>query len=176
MFIASSRRSYTRTYELARPRLKLFGREILIEGFYSNTKNNKMERDQDNLDQEYRVDVDAKKESRIRKITDRLSKEVSREVIELALMFEPRTTDVLIVGYPKSGTTWVQQIVHQLRTGGDEDFKDILHVVPGLSAARDIRIDVEMDQKYFPRCFKTLSKRQRKVHFCVPKPVFRGLQ
>ena len=142
----------TGIHELAK--LAIWAREILIEGFYSYTK---MERDQGSLDQESIVDVNDKKESRIRKIIDRMSNELSKEAIELALMFEPRTTDVLIVGYPKSGTTWVQQIVHQLRTGGDEDFKDIHHVVPGLSAARDICIDVEVDQKYFPRCFKALA-------------------
>ena len=51
----------------------------------------------------------------------------------------------------------MQQIVHQLRTGGDEDFEDIHHVVLGLAVARDIRVDVEVDQKYFPRCFQALA-------------------
>ena len=41
--------------------------------------------------------------------------------------FQPRSTD--ITGSPKSGTTWLQQIIDQLSTGGDMDFEDIGHVV-----------------------------------------------
>ena len=33
--------------------------------------------------------------------------------------FKPRATDVLITTAPKAGTTWMQQILHQLRSGGD---------------------------------------------------------
>ena len=29
--------------------------------------------------------------------------------------------------------------------------------MPGLEIVRDIRVDVEVDQKYFPRCFKALA-------------------
>ena len=55
------------------------------------------DRNSQSLDQESVFDVDDQKESRIRTIIDRLSNEVSKEAIELALVFEPRTTDVLIV-------------------------------------------------------------------------------
>ena len=30
--------------------------------------------------------------------------------------------DYYVTTYPKCGTTWTQQVVHQLRTGGDEDY------------------------------------------------------
>jgi hypothetical protein len=33
--------------------------------------------------------------------------------------FRPRPSDVIISPFAKCGTTWLQQIVHSLRTGGD---------------------------------------------------------
>lgn len=50
--------------------------------------------------------------------------------------FRPRPTDVLIVTAPKAGTTWMQQILHQLRSGGDADFTCIDAVVPWLELPR----------------------------------------
>ena len=69
--------------------------------------------------------------------------------------FQPRPSDVFVVGNPRSGTTWMQQIVHQLRTGGDMDFDEIGEVVPLLDFAHDLKQDLGADQKGFPRCFKT---------------------
>ena len=68
--------------------------------------------------------------------------------------FQPRTTDVFVVGSLKSGTTWLQQIVHQLSTGGDMNFSDVIEVVPVVEFAHDLQQDLEMKQKGFPRCFK----------------------
>jgi hypothetical protein len=42
--------------------------------------------------------------------------------------FEPRSSDVFIVTYPKCGTTWVTQIAHSLRTRGSMDFDEITEV------------------------------------------------
>ena len=51
-------------------------------------------------------------------------------------------TDVFINTYPKAGTTWVQQIVHQLRSGGDRwQFGEICDVVPWLGLAYDSGVD-----------------------------------
>ena len=75
--------------------------------------------------------------------------------------FQPRKTDVLVTGSAKSGTTWLQQIVHQLSTGGDMDFEYICQVVPVVEFAHDLQIDLEAEQKGFPRCFKT--------HFWYPR-------
>jgi len=36
--------------------------------------------------------------------------------------YECRTDDVAIATFPKSGTTWMTQIVHQLCTGGELEF------------------------------------------------------
>lgn len=33
--------------------------------------------------------------------------------------FHPRTDDVFVASYPKSGTTWVQEIVWQIFNGGE---------------------------------------------------------
>ena len=71
------------------------------------------------------------------------------------LNFKPRTTDIFVAGNPKSGTTWLQQIVHQLSTGGDMDFSDVLEVVPMVEFAHDLHQDLEAEQNGFPRCFKT---------------------
>jgi len=43
---------------------------------------------------------------------------------------EYRPSDTIISVPAKSGTTWTMNIFHQLRTGGDADFKDIYAEVP----------------------------------------------
>ena len=69
--------------------------------------------------------------------------------------FKPRSSDVIVIGSPKCGTTWMQQVVHQLRTGGDIEFNDITEVVPELELAHGMKIDLYAEQKAFPRCFKS---------------------
>lgn len=72
-----------------------------------------------------------------------------------ARAFQPRSTDVFIATYSKSGTTLLQQIVHGLRTKGDMDFRDISEVVPWIEVAHDLGQDLEAEQKTSPRAFKT---------------------
>jgi hypothetical protein len=73
--------------------------------------------------------------------------------------FNARPTDVLITTAPKAGTTWMQQILHQLRSGGDTEFTSIDKVVPWLEIQRagkswqDILQDFESLAE--PRIFKT---------------------
>ncbi len=69
--------------------------------------------------------------------------------------FRPRATDLIISPYAKCGTTWLQQIVHGLRSGGDMDFDDISRVVPWIETAYDLGIDLESDQRAEPRAFKS---------------------
>lgn len=73
--------------------------------------------------------------------------------------FKARIDDVLIATPPKAGTTWMQQILHQLKTGGDENFEDIDHVVPWLEIQRRDKSwqDVldEFEKIESPRIFKT---------------------
>ena len=75
--------------------------------------------------------------------------------------FQPQSTDVFVTGSLKSGTTWLQQIIHQLRTGGDMDFEDIADVVQVVDFAYDLQQDLDGEQKGFPRCFK--------IHFWYPR-------
>lgn len=64
-------------------------------------------------------------------------------------------SDVFIATYPKSGTTWMQQIVHGLKTRGSMDFKEISEVVPFIEVAWDCGIDLNEPQPVLPRAFKT---------------------
>lgn len=87
-------------------------------------------------------------------VTERLERFRSDEAAAVAETFAARPDDVFICTYAKSGTTWMQQIVHQLRTGGSMDFDDIAEVVPWLESAIDVGIDPRADQPWSPRAFK----------------------
>lgn len=80
---------------------------------------------------------------------------ITPEGMGRAFAFQPRPDDVFIAPFPKSGTTWLQQIVHTLRTGGDMAFEEITEVIPWLELAHDMGIDVQGDQRAAPRAFKT---------------------
>jgi hypothetical protein len=73
--------------------------------------------------------------------------------------FQARPTDVLITTAAKAGTTWMQQILHQLRSGGDDQFQSIDHVVPWLEFPRHGKHWSEVLDEYEalpnPRIFKT---------------------
>ncbi|XP_065835545.1 sulfotransferase 1A1-like [Oscarella lobularis] len=69
--------------------------------------------------------------------------------------FKPRPTDIIIATPPKSGTTWTQQIVHGLRSGGSMDFDEISAVVPFIEASGTTGIDLDADHVAQPRAFKT---------------------
>ena len=43
--------------------------------------------------------------------------------------------------FVRTGTTWTQQIVHSLRTRGDQDYEDIGDVVPWLESCLDLEQD-----------------------------------
>lgn len=71
------------------------------------------------------------------------------------LAYQPDSTDVFIVTPAKCGTTWMQQIVHGLRTRGSMDFDEITRVVPWIEMAKDMGIDIYAPQAAKPRAFKT---------------------
>lgn len=80
---------------------------------------------------------------------------VSEACIENALSFKPRPTDVIISPFAKSGTTWLQQIVHGLRTRGSMDFDEITSVVPWLETALELGLDIHDEQVANPRAYKS---------------------
>jgi hypothetical protein len=84
-----------------------------------------------------------------------LGRVVTPEGVARGLAFRPRPTDIVISPYAKCGTTWLQQIVHGLRTHGDMDFDDISRVVPWIETAHDLGIDLDAEQRANPRAFKS---------------------
>ncbi|MBP6725147.1 MAG: sulfotransferase domain-containing protein, partial [Halioglobus sp.] len=66
-----------------------------------------------------------------------------------------QATDIVITPFGKSGTTWLQQMAHTLRTRGDMDFDDISRVCPWIETSTDLGIDLELEQKARPRVFKS---------------------
>lgn len=87
--------------------------------------------------------------------TERSSGMVTEAGMARGLALELRPTDVVISPYAKSGTTWLQQIVHGLRTRGDMDFDDISRVVPWIEMSTDLGIELDAEQAANPRAFKS---------------------
>jgi hypothetical protein len=67
--------------------------------------------------------------------------------------FTPRADDILVVTYPRSGTTWTQMILRQLTTDGGMDFAHIAQVSPWLEWA--LRSGRDLDRLPAPRVFKS---------------------
>jgi hypothetical protein len=88
-------------------------------------------------------------------LRDCLAKFVSPESLRAGLSFRPQPTDVFLSAYPKSGTTWLQQTVHGLRTRGAMDFDEITRAVPWVELALDMGLDLDAPQAASPRAFKT---------------------
>ncbi len=79
----------------------------------------------------------------------------TQESRQQGLAFCPRETDIFISPFSKCGTTWLQQIVNSLRTGGSMEFDEITEVVPWLEMALDLGLDLDHEQPGFPRAFKS---------------------
>ena len=93
------------------------------------------------------------------------------EPVALEMMQIPVSADdVFIATFPKSGTTWMQQICHGLRSGGDMAFKEVSWVAPWLQRGHMFGIDSRIAQQYAPRVFKThlpyahVNKGARYIH------------
>lgn len=95
-----------------------------------------------------------------------------KESHERGLAYQPSADEVLIATFPKCGTTWLQQIIHALRTNGSMDFGEITEVVPWLEMAHAIGMDPLASQVAAPRAFKThlrydeIPKGGRYIHVC----------
>ena len=75
--------------------------------------------------------------------------------VKAGLALQLRPTDIVVTPFGKSGTTWLQQIAHTLRTRGDMDFDDISRVVPWIESSTDLGLDLNAEQKASPRVFKS---------------------
>lgn len=95
---------------------------------------------------------------------------------EVATAWVPRPSDVMITTFPKTGTTWLQQVCHQLRNGGNGmDFMEVTQVMPWPEFAYECGQDLEEDAPYESnlRLFKThlpLSSVHRGGrHLCITR-------
>src|SRR5688572_14642127 len=77
------------------------------------------------------------------------------ESAQHGLSFQPQPTDLFISPFAKCGTTWLQQIVHGLKTEGDLDFDDISRVVPWVETAHMLGVDLYTPQRGGFRAFKS---------------------
>ena len=69
--------------------------------------------------------------------------------------YQPRPSDIMISPAGKCGTTFLQQMFHQLRTRGDMEFDDISRVVPWIETAMSLGLDINAEQRAEPRGFKS---------------------
>jgi hypothetical protein len=80
---------------------------------------------------------------------------------------EWRDGDVIVSVPGKSGTTWTMNIVHQLRSGGDPDFKDVYVEVPWLEFVEGPDDTRERRLERF-RSMTTSRRRAFKTHSAPP--------
>ncbi len=81
--------------------------------------------------------------------------------MQQGLQLQLRPTDIVVAPFGKSGTTWLQQIAHTLRTRGDMDFDDISRVCPWIETSTDLGLNLDAEQKANPRVFKSHLDAQR---------------
>lgn len=96
-----------------------------------------------------------KRPTSIKEMHERLENFATMEGWQYGLSYKADPTDVFIVTPPKCGTTWMQQIVHGLRTRGSMDFDEISRVVPWINMAYDLGVDIYAPQVARPHAFKT---------------------
>ncbi|SLN56945.1 Sulfotransferase domain protein [Roseovarius litorisediminis] len=96
-----------------------------------------------------------KRPTTINDMRERSSRFATQQGLKRGLSYLPAPTDVFISPYAKCGTTWMQQIVHGLRTGGSMEFAEISEVVPWLELAHDMGLDAHAPQVARPRAFKS---------------------
>lgn len=84
-----------------------------------------------------------------------LSSLTTPQGVQKGLDMKLASTDYVVAPFGKSGTTWLQQITHSLRTRGDMDFDDISRVVPWIEPSTDLGLDLDAAQIAEPRIFKS---------------------
>lgn len=83
---------------------------------------------------------------------------VSEEWMEELSSFELSPDDVWVVSYPKSGTTWTQQIVKLIQNGGKDDGRKITDAIPFVDMVNkdpNFHYEVNLHELPFPRAFKS---------------------
>ena len=80
-----------------------------------------------------------------RSLKEMLYQVLSDETSQKGMQFQTRPSDVIICSPLKCGMTWMQQITHQLRTGGDMQFDVIDDVVPWIELAYDKQRDLQAE-------------------------------
>ena len=80
-----------------------------------------------------------------------------RKVDEVKAKLRLCPGDVVVNTYPKSGTTWVQQILKLLKNGGKEDGRDVAFEVPWLEVEVPPEIPFHCDVESLPKpiCIKS---------------------
>eukprot|EP00210_Caulerpa_lentillifera_P006181 g5905.t1 len=92
----------------------------------------------------------------VKKLSDNFRTLFPSEVERLVSEYKPKDTDIIVVGSPKTGTTWIQHIMHGLRSNGDMDFEEMSVTVVLLDYfCRIPDYDIATPQKYQPNMFKS---------------------
>lgn len=74
-----------------------------------------------------------------------------------------RATDIIVSTFPKTGTTLLLQLCHQLRSGGDMSFDDQYEVTPWLALGWDMGVDLEQPSLPQPRVYKSHARLSSEV-------------
>lgn len=91
-------------------------------------------------------------------LISRLMRKVSNAMIlkkYLLEKFEAREDDIYIASFLRSGTTWVQMILHQLTSDGEVNFKHIYEISPFFELA--LGRNLSLEHLPSPRLIKTHS-------------------
>ncbi|XP_075876644.1 sulfotransferase family 5A, member 1 [Nelusetta ayraudi] len=83
----------------------------------------------------------------------------TQDSLQLALKFPFQESDILIASYPKSGTTWMQELVSLVLNRGDPHLS---HTVPNWARAP------WLEQHYFPSLLKSPSVTPRVITTHLP--------
>eukprot|EP00210_Caulerpa_lentillifera_P006180 g5904.t1 len=92
----------------------------------------------------------------VRKLSDNFRALVPPEAERYASEYKPKDTDIIVVGVPKTGTTWTQHIMHGLKSKGDMDFTEMCETVPIIDYFYRLpNYNIATPQKYQPNMFKS---------------------
>jgi len=97
----------------------------------------------------------ATRATNIEELENILGKFWDDDAYDRGLAFKPHPSDIIISPYTKCGTTWLQQIVHGLRTRGSMEFDEINSVTPWIEIAHDVGWNLDAPQVTEPRVYKS---------------------